>query len=133
MSWDHGTFGWDAYDGFVRALRLTGIKFLETSHGPRRSVGYDVGGDTRQLRQVTFVRTDGVEMTCLEYLKTDDGDCDGHSEVAIEVFRTTDPLELWTTVYEGGHERYGLTDYGPDFQYNWRTGEARPLPEDVAV
>ncbi len=132
MSWDHGTYGWEEFDGFFNALVLLGVANAVTSHGPTRSVGYDFGPTERQLRQVTFVGSDGVSMTCREYLIVDDGDCDGRSRVGIAVFVTANPPVLWTTVLDGGHESYPGVDTS-NFEFNWETQQARPLPENAEV
>lgn len=115
MSWDHGTYGWEAYENFVFALKVAGTPVVEERKEEAYVRGSDLncGGcngycnwdilaekfdgelcaccrgtcDHKQnLRIGRFASLNGQRMVVEEYLAVDDRDCDGGSIVAISVY-----------------------------------------------
>ena len=85
MSYNHTTVGFEAFDAFIKSLRLQGIKpkVKETS----KVVDLGLEEDSRHLRTATFRRPGHKRvMVVEEYLAIQDNDCDGLSRVAIETY-----------------------------------------------
>lgn len=86
MSYNHRTVGNEQFDAFLRALRLYGVKpkveELETA--------VDIGGPFGpggHLRKATFqLPGRKTVMVVEEYLSVNNQDCDGISQIAIEVY-----------------------------------------------
>ncbi len=134
MSWDHGTFGWESYEAVTNALTAMGLSFEETLQDMSRSRGHDRSAEPQRLRVATFTGPNGKVMVAEEYLAVDDGDCDGQSRVDVSVYEQGNRPQLFTKVYDGGHEQYSdaLRDgqsYPLPFLYCLNDGIVQPLPD----
>lgn len=128
MSWDHGTYGWEAYESFVATLALAGIQVTEERKEEAYVRGQDMNcgscggncdfdseteehtgerceccrgvcGHKQNLRIGRFVDSDGRRMVVEEYLAIDDRDCDGRSLIAISLYEEGHRLNLATQVF----------------------------------
>ncbi|GEM_PF-7065122 len=84
MSWDHRTVG-DAYNTALTLLEQLDIHYVELYREWR--TGHSIWEDGRRIRKAAFVhpRT-GQHMLLEEYVGVRDYDCDGVTQLAIEVY-----------------------------------------------
>lgn len=115
MSWEHGTFGWEAYEAFVTGLRSADISYAEEKKPEAYVRGQDLNcggchgycdydletevhsgnlcpcckgtcGHRQNLRIARWTTPNGRKMVVEEYLAVEDHDCDGESSVDIAVY-----------------------------------------------
>ncbi len=86
MSWDHGTYGWERYDGILSALRQRSIPYVEELKDEEYSRGADLDEERQYLRIARFTNTDKKSMIVEEYLAVEDNDCDGRNLVDVVIY-----------------------------------------------
>lgn len=86
MGWDHGTYGWEAYEGFTAALKANGISYRQEKLTEKLHRGRDTSSPQQRLRRAHFTTPDGKLMVVEEYLRVKDWDCDGSDRIAISVY-----------------------------------------------
>lgn len=85
MSWNHGTYGWEAIEGFMHSLDVLRIPYEVEEISSNRFRGTDLSGIEQPFRKVKFTQL-GVTKIAEEYLYFKSGDCDGHSQVSYTVY-----------------------------------------------
>lgn len=87
MSWEHGTYGWEAIEQLVHVL---GVLRLDCSVEERESGlfrGPDIAEVKQNFRIIRFAsHMPNKRWVVEEYLEIDDRDCDGKSKVRYEIY-----------------------------------------------
>ena len=87
MSWDHGTYGWEAIEQFSHALGVMGIAQVIEEGPSNQYRGSDLGGVEQNFRIIRFATSNpNKRWVAEEYLAVKDGDCDGSDQVRYEVY-----------------------------------------------
>ena len=100
MGWNHGTTGWQAYDGFIFGVKVGGGVVKEgrvegqnsdgyracdiacTCFSPRQAID-NTCGQHHWLRKAKITFPDGRVCYAQEYLSVKDCDCDGQDFVSM--------------------------------------------------
>jgi len=104
MSWNHGTYGWEAFEDFCRSLKRSGIHYAISKKRQSFVRGQDLQhyckcansvpgcpccrgtcGHFQQLRMAHFSRGP-VRLIAEEFLTIDDTDWNGRSQIGFVIY-----------------------------------------------
>lgn len=118
MGWDHGTTGWQQYDGFIYGVKMGGGVVEESmveGQGARGYTACDIGcmcmsiqeavdnvcGQHHWLRKAKIMFPDGHIGYVQEFLAVHDCDCDGQDCVSFVVWNEGEDVpEMKTQICE---------------------------------